>query len=488
MKLTTSFFRRINTTVPRFVVFIFLLVMGCVLYINLGRDYLFDWDEGIYAELGRQILVRRDLFTTYYNSLPWFEKPPGVAWIAGLGILLAGPSSFGARLLFPLVALYVLYTTYQIGKKLKNPTTGIIAVGLLATFNLFLGRTRAVNTDMPLLAAINTTILLLLNNHSSFSVALAILFGVWFKGIAGVLTLLISLPLLISKSRTYLARLFLFSILLAGPWHLYSWFKYHDIFLTPYFLEQVLTRATTQIEFHFEPIWYYLEYLYLNLGLGVIIITLVATITLILKIYFTREERQNGFALLWWIYFPLLIFSLAKTRLFWYILPIYPAISLTIAYFLVTLAGNQKISRKLLSFIGVCVLIQGILSAYRSVEPQKTVAITPPRIEIARSLASNTPLYVLVPESERLAEALLPKAAKLSSSFRYGGMPSLVFYYQGPVKFFYNVDSFNSAAATESVYLLVARADLPLLKFSYMILSENKEYLGLKLKGNYAQR
>jgi hypothetical protein len=67
-------------------------------------------------------------------------------------------------------------------------------------------------------------------------------------------------------------------------------------------------------------------------------------------------------------------------------------------------------------------------------------------------------------------------------------MPSLIYYYQGPVEFFYNVDTFNSRALTHSTAFLVARADLPLLQFPYTVVAETPEYLGLKLEENYAQR
>lgn len=461
--------------------------MSYVLYTNLGRDYLFDWDEGIYGELGRQITLRSAWFTTFFNGAVWFEKPPGVAWISALGIMLAGDSSFGSRLLFPLVALYTLATTYAIGKKIGNWQTGLFAAGLLTTFNLFLGRTRAVNTDMPLLASINTTILLLLTNRAAGWVALSIFFGVWFKGLAGFLSLLISLPLLIHKSKKYVLCTMYYVLLLILPWHLYSYLRYGSEFLNPYFFEQVITRATNQIEFHFEPVWYYFAYLYENLGLGVLIVAGISILIALFELKKTRSLSSPNILLLWWLLFPLALFSLAKTRLFWYILPIYPALALLIAYGLNALANN-KLAKNIYALLACGVLIQGVMVGYRSVEPNKVVVDMPDRLKVAHSLRSDKPILVLVPESERLAEALLPEVARLSSSFRYGGMPSFVYYYHGPVEFFYNVDTFNDRASSHPYALMVSRADLPKLTFAYHIVAESSSYLGLTSRGIYAQR
>jgi 4-amino-4-deoxy-L-arabinose transferase-like glycosyltransferase len=305
---------KLNHNFSKYFIWIFLLAIGYILYANLGRDALFDWDEGIYGELGRQILVTKNIFITYWNGAPWLEKPPGIAWISALGLLIAGPSASGARLLMPLFALYTLYIVYRIGSRLGSWRHALIASGVLASMNLFLSRTRGVNTDMPLLASIVTTILFLLENRPAWWVALSIFGGIWFKGIAGLLSVIIALPLLLTKSFSYLRSTIYYLLIFIIPWHLYAYLRFHSDFLTPYFFEQVLRRATAQIEFHFETRWYYFNYLYENLGLGVLLVAGVG-------IAFTLISRKNLY-LLWW-YFPLGYFTLAKTRLFWYILPIY---------------------------------------------------------------------------------------------------------------------------------------------------------------------
>lgn len=471
------------------IISIFLLSIYFVLMINLGRDGLFDWDEGIYAELGRQLLAKGDLLTAYWNGAPWLEKPPGIAWISGLGIALAGPTSFGARLFMPLIATYVLYIVYRIGTHLGGYKHGLLAAGILAGFNLFLGRTRAVNTDMPLLASISTTILFLLENRSPLWVALSIFGGVWFKGVAGLLSVIVALPLIFSKSLKYITNLLIFGLLLVLPWHLYSYLKFGSEFITPYFLEQVVRRATVQIEFHFEPRWYYFIYLYENLGLGVIIVAGLGILSTLQRIMSKDKKWLLSLTLLWWALVPLAIFTLAKTRLFWYILPIYPAISLLISE-IIGRFDKTNIQKRVLVILSIGVLLQGLLSASKSVEINRRSAPLSDRLQVAMELGKHNQsgLGVLVPPSERLSEALLPQVARLSSSFRYGGMPSVVFYYGNQVTFFYNVDEFRSWWLESSNPLaLVSTQDISLIPGSYQEISSSSTYIGIQ-KGAYALR
>lgn len=468
---------------------VFLVAMFFVLSRNLGRDGLFDWDEGIYGELGRQVVLTKNLFTTFWNGAPWLEKPPGIAWASALGIMIAGPSAYGARLLMPLFAIYTLYIVYRIGSHLGSWKHGLIAAGVLASFNLFLGRTRAVNTDMALLASITTTILFLLENRPAWWVALSIFGGVWFKGVAGLLSVIIALPLFLTKSKNYLLKSGVWLLAFILPWHLYVYLKYGKEFLTPYFFEQVVQRATAQIEFHFETRWYYFNYLYENLGIGVLLVSILGGCSIALKLFNKSKDRMLYLTLLWWVVAPLFIFTLAKTRLFWYILPIYPALSLLISEAIGRFEGS-KTAKGVVTILAVGILCQSLLVASRSVEWDKTSAPLPDRLIVAQTLGSlyQKDLAILVPRSERLSEALLPAVARLSSSFRYGGMPSVIFYYGGHINFYYDVDLFRQYWQSNDYPLaLISVEDSNLIPEPYQELVSTPTYLGIQ-KGVYALR
>ena len=458
---------------------VFLLTAFCLLMTNLGRDALFDWDEGIYAQLGNELIRSGNWFTNSWNYSTWFEKPPGISWISALGQLVAGHSAYGARLALPAISTLTLYMIFLLGKKLKNNRVGLIAAGLVLSFNLFLGRTRALNADMPLILGIVTTLYLILTNQSAWKVALIVALSVWFKGLAGLLPLLISLPLFFTKGKKYLLSTIYYLLIFILPWHLYSYLKYGQEFLNPYFFEQVLSRETSPIEFHLESRWFYFQYLFENLGLGMIIVLTLALLTLAFS-FLKKNHWKQEHILVWWLAVPLVIFTLAKTRLFWYILPVYPAIALIVANFLDSFAITSQ-AKKILTILSIGVLAQGLRSAYFSVEPHKLTAQVPNRIQVVSELAADhsSTLAVLVPPSERIAEAILPSSQRISSSFRYGGMPSVVYYYNSPVIFFYNVDDFiRYWEDHEDALAMVVSEDQALLP-EHDIIVTTTDYLGI---------
>lgn len=471
----------------KLIVSLFLVLSLVMLYINIGRDSLFDWDEGIYATLGSEMIKSGDIFTPTWNQSAWFEKPPGIAWLSGFGQLVAGHTELGSRLFQPVVTVATLYLIYLLGVELISLWGGIAAMGLLAGFNLFLGRARGVNADMPLLLGIAATAYLLLKDKKPVYVALAISLSVWFKGVAGLLPVLIALPLFLTKNKSYILSSIAYTLLFSLPWHLFALFRYREIFYQPYFFEQVLTRVTSPIEFHLESRWFYLEYLYNNLGLGVIIVTLLG-LALSLREYFKTRTLKN-LLLSWWIFLPIAIFTLSRTRLFWYILPVYPAIALSCAYALEH-SSSSKNAKKLLAAIAIFIGINGLVTLYKSVEPGKTVSEIPSRIIVASELSASQAeeLAVLVPPAERIAEAVLPHTQRISSSFRYGGMPSVVYYYDGPVKFFYNVDDFNEYwRQVDRPIAMITRDDRELITSPFEVIVDQGEYLGIT-KGIYANR
>ena len=191
-----------------------------------------------------------------------------------------------------------------------------------------------------------------------------------------------------------------------------------------------------------------------------------------------NRKLSSSIFLLWWLALPLGIFTLAKTRLYWYILPIYPAIALLISY-LFTRFNNTNLERRLVNILIIGLCVQSLFSVSQSVEIDKKSALAPPDVDMALSLrVYQTPeLAILVPESERVAEAILPLSQRIGSSFRYGGSPNLVFYSQKHVTYYYNVDEWIAALNSIPSLTMFATADMPRLPASYVVESINKSYV-----------
>src|SRR5580700_6023140 len=72
------------------------VVAALVLLPLLGHKPLAEWDEGIYAEVSREMLGGSWL-VPHWNAQLWFEKPPLMLWITAIFFKLFGVSEFWAR-------------------------------------------------------------------------------------------------------------------------------------------------------------------------------------------------------------------------------------------------------------------------------------------------------------------------------------------------------------------------------------------------------
>lgn len=460
-----------------------------ILYIRINRDYLFDWDEAIYATLGREMMVGHDFLTSHWNGDLWLEKPPAIAWVGSLGMSIFGANELGARVFMPIFAGLALYGVYLIGLRLKDGYVGLAAMGILGYFNLFLSRARTVNTDGMLMAAIIWTVYAALIGSSPWLLGLAAASAIMVKGPAGLLAVLIAAPLLYKKSRSYILRGVASLLVFTLPWHLYQLFVHGASFYKPYLLEQVLTRATSPIEFHLESRWFYFLFLYKDLGLGMLIGVVLGLFFVGYQVWRTKKLSQFALAA-WWAILPLIIFTLAKTRLSWYILPIYPALGLLIAYALSALSIG-KVAKKILAILVVGISVQMLWHIYQYVDPTRATSTLPDQLIVAKGLqkSSGSQVAMLVSSSERTAEAILPASQTISSSFRYGGAPSVVWYADKHVDYYYNYDTFTARLIAGYYPLaIVTSADTDKVPSNYLPVVTTKSFVGFAKGGSYALR
>ncbi len=446
---------------------------------GIGRNYLFDWDEGIYATIGREMRQSGDLLTPTWNGDLWLEKPPMIAWVTALGQSIAGENELGSRILMPIFAGLTLYAIFRIGEYLGGTIVGTISMAVLGYFNLFLARTRTLNTDGMLLAGITWSFWLLLSNASPIWVGLAMGLSIMVKGPAGILAILICLPLLIKKPRSYILSIIFYLLATIIPWHLYAYLTHGNSFLTPYLLEQVIRRATVPIEFHTESRFFYLNFLYNDLGLGVILVALFGLLV------------SRNFLLTWWLALPLFIFTLAKTRLSWYILPVYPAIALLIGSGFSVFLKSKK-NQAVVIILSVGLLAQLLFHTYSYVAPLREPTPLPGLLQLASSLGNydGAEIAMLVSENERVAEAILPIDQTISSSFRYGGAPSVVWYSRKHVTYYYNYDLFMADLVNnQNIFLVITTVkDRDKVPSSFNVLSEQDGYIGYVRGDSYALR
>lgn len=118
---------------------IFLLLAGVVGFValsfwyDLGGYALLDNNEGIYAQIAREMLESGDYVTPFFNGMPYLEKPPLLFWLTALSYQLFGVSEFAARVVPALSGSLLVLLAVWSGWRLVNPLTGALAGLILAS-------------------------------------------------------------------------------------------------------------------------------------------------------------------------------------------------------------------------------------------------------------------------------------------------------------------------------------------------------------------
>ncbi len=306
--------------------------LACIVLLPLlGHRSLAMWDEGIYAEIAREMLGRNPL-VPMWSYHPWFEKPPLLFWMTAALFRIFGVTEFWARA----ASAFSGVATVAILHRFMARRFGLLAawsgsIILLSTFG-YLHVCRA--GEMDALLALGETIavlgLVLVNEQRPIG---WLIFWMGFaaafmtKGAASIVLLLT----LVGAARIerwrvqrfgseFLAGFALF-LLLVLPWHIAMWHRFGDAFTSQYFGLHVLARASSQIEGHHTRAWYYLIVLLVSAPPWILLYAPAVVAA------FRNSELRSLRILATFALIVLVFFTLVQTRLPHYIAPLYPALS-----------------------------------------------------------------------------------------------------------------------------------------------------------------
>jgi 4-amino-4-deoxy-L-arabinose transferase-like glycosyltransferase len=111
-----------------------LLLATAPLYLwGLGAVGFQDPDEGMYAQIAREMLASGDWIVPTFNGVAYIEKPPLMFWLTAGTFAALGPSEYTARLWKVLPVLGTVVATHAIGARLASPRVGIAGAAVLAT-------------------------------------------------------------------------------------------------------------------------------------------------------------------------------------------------------------------------------------------------------------------------------------------------------------------------------------------------------------------
>lgn len=135
---------------PKGLLMLLLLLSGFLLFFNLGKGSLWDWDEAIYASVAKEMLQDGDYVSLHLNGNDWPEKPPLMIWCIAASYWLLGINEFSARLPVAVFGLLNVLLIYFIGNRFFNHWIGLLSALFLVSCLHFLILSRMAMLDVPL--------------------------------------------------------------------------------------------------------------------------------------------------------------------------------------------------------------------------------------------------------------------------------------------------------------------------------------------------
>lgn len=263
--------------------FLCLLVLAFLL-LGLSGYGLLDDNEGLYAEVAREMLRTGNFVIPHLNTLPYLEKPPLLYYLVALSFTLFGESEFAARMVPVSAAILCMLVLIFFGHRINRPQTGRLAAVMLVTGLGFAILSRTLMIDVLLTALLSASLIFLYlwfeqDKRADLSASYALLgLAVLAKGLVAIV-----LFGLIATSFIFIARrpsfyqsfkalfdpfaLGLF-LLIAAPWHILA-SLYDSHFLWFYFVNEHLLRFLGQREphdYYVGPVYYYLPRILVSLS------------------------------------------------------------------------------------------------------------------------------------------------------------------------------------------------------------------------------
>jgi len=317
--------------------------------IGLNQTHLIDWDEAIYAQVARNIAETGHFLTLqWYKGYQWFEKPPLFMWLTAPLISIFGNTSFPARFWSAMAGMGGVIVTYLIGQKLFNRLTGFVSAAMLLSTVHYLYYSRNGTLDVSVTFFITLTVYFFIRARESRRlldwplVGVAVGLGVMTKDIIGLLGLgiivvfsLLDYFWLKNKKAYRIPRnRYLFFIicllLIALPWHLIMTLKWGKSFWEVYFVGHVLGRAFTDAQGKTQPLLWYLTVI--KVSFRIWCLPLVAGLLVLASKIAKKDWRYLLLAV--WAGAIFIFFSMSRSKLIWYIVPIYPVLALIAGRFL----------------------------------------------------------------------------------------------------------------------------------------------------------
>lgn len=332
-----------------------LLLTLATFFLLLGSRPLNEPDEGRYSEVAREMVETGDWLIPHFWYLPHLDKPPMTYWCVAVSLKVFGENEWAVRLPLALAGLSGLWAAFLLARSVAGARIGWLSILLLQTSLLYFTMARMLTTDLLLTQSVAWSMYFLWRSWQEIradkpqplkfiawqlSAGVAIAFGFLTKGPVALAIPLVSMLALIYFRRRQLNSA---KVLLPG---LFLGFLVSLLLVLPWFLA-VFHRQSEAAEYMIiDQAFGHLYGITINnrrgsvfYFFGIITVGLLPW-TVLLGWLWRRahwrqlaEPSQDAWLFLnVWAIFTFTLFSLTHAKLPAYILPLFPALVILLAW------------------------------------------------------------------------------------------------------------------------------------------------------------
>jgi 4-amino-4-deoxy-L-arabinose transferase-like glycosyltransferase len=375
-------FRRLDNRAGHYLLLAAVWAVLCLP--GLGAPSLWDIDEGNNSEAAQEMFESGNYVVPSFNYQVRYDKPALLYWLQAGAYAACGVNEFAARLPSALAALLAVLATCELGRALFGKSAGLLAGLVLASAVAFCASAHFANPDALLNLFTALTLLCFWNDYAGrgrgwfLATGVTTGLGVLAKGPAGLVLPMAVMMLFLLWRREWrrvfdprLAVAALIFLAVAAPWYVWVGVETKGEWPREFWLKHNWKRATTALEGHRGPFYYYPLALVGGLAPWSVFLGPTGWVAWRSLRRGTDEPDRPAFQFLaCWVAVYFLFFSVVRTKLPNYILPLYPAAAVLTACFLdrwrrgeVRLPGwVMRVSLECLALLGVGVVV-GLLVA-----------------------------------------------------------------------------------------------------------------------------
>lgn len=328
---------------------IVVLVATGAYFWQLGKNAIGNSDEGIHAVVTRAIRENGDWLTLQFRGKEYFRKPPLSFWVRAATQSVLGESEFTTRLPSALAGVGTTFLLAWWAWLWTRRAAASLIVGIIFPLlpMTFTHTFRSGETDGILIFLLTLSAFLFWQSLKRpwlvVAAAAAVGFAFMTKSVAaGVVPIGFTLALLLTRRWPYSWKHVLIAVLaflmVVVPWHAYELVEHGQTFWKEYvefhILQRVEERLHTTPKSH-GPFWYIRA-----VESGMFPWSWLLVPAFAFGVWRARrgvDGDSTSVFLTTWGLGTVLLFSLAATKLAWYVAPAYPAFTLLIARFITEL-------------------------------------------------------------------------------------------------------------------------------------------------------